>query len=165
MTLYYSATAILLIVFAVFFYLTAGRHARAVACFKPAFPALARTFFDVAAGKNRPKGLAWIEIRFGPQVLFSEDPNSGRLDAFVEASVAFEPIEGGGMENVAAARERRDAVAVFHFTSSSGRGSAWGAGGKIVFNVSLDQVEGIFNPKYRRIWQFALPKPVAVHPE
>ncbi|RMG38923.1 MAG: hypothetical protein D6725_06390 [Planctomycetota bacterium] len=90
---------------------------------------------------ERPRGLKWGDIRWHDEVRFAvlegdrrgptavEDGGPVVL-AFVSVSVRFEAIEGGGMEDVAAVGEWRDATAVFRFV----RGR-WTTDGQVLFNM------------------------------
>ncbi len=61
----------------------------------------------------------------------------------VGCTIEFEPIEGGGMELVEAAYERREATAVFH---RSQRG--WGTAGRVLFNLTPGQAAQQLGKQY-----------------
>ena len=63
--------------------------------------------------------------------------------AFVPVVVRFEPVAGGEMEEVPAAREPRPATAVFTFE----RGH-WHTAGRVVFNHTPEQAVAAFGPQY-----------------
>lgn len=76
-----------------------------------------------------PRGLRWRSaVRSGAPLL------RGRT-ALQPVTVWFEPVPGGGMEDVPQAREPRPAVAVYRWD-----GRRWAATGKLVFNLSAEQV-------------------------
>jgi hypothetical protein len=61
--------------------------------------------------------------------LFAVD-SKGVLYALVAATISFEAIEGGGMEEVEAVGNLRSATAVFVF-----RRSEWTTDGRVIFNL------------------------------
>lgn len=88
-------------------------------------------FFQLAANSGKPKGLRWERCDFHSPFCFARDRNTGQLSAFVEVTIGFSAIEGGGMEHVAAVSNLRHASAVFHFY----RGR-WGTAGRALFNMT-----------------------------
>ena len=62
--------------------------------------------------------------------LFAVDDATGDLIALVAATVSFEAIEGGGMEDVEAVGNLRSATAVFMH-----RGAGWITDGRVIFNL------------------------------
>lgn len=87
-------------------------------------------FFKAASGLGKPRGLAWRSCDFGPRVLFSRDRVTGDIYALVRVTIAFEPIAGGGMEDVAAAGDLRCASALFEW-----RDATWTTTGRAIFNL------------------------------
>ena len=63
--------------------------------------------------------------------LFATDSDQSALFALVTATIRFEAIEGGGMEEVEAVRNLRGATAVFIF-----RDGHWTTDGRVVFNLN-----------------------------
>ena len=57
------------------------------------------------------------------------------MQALVPVLVRFEPVPGGGLEDVPQAREPRPAVAVF-----APRDGRWVPTGKLVFNLSVEEL-------------------------
>lgn len=88
--------------------------------------------FRVGELKNRvspPRGLRWLGIsRSGAPLL------QGRT-VLQPVTVCFEPVPDGGMEDVPQAREPRQAVAIYTWD-----GRQWSPTGKLVFNLSVEQV-------------------------
>jgi hypothetical protein len=91
-------------------------------------------FLTAANATGKPRGLHWASCRLDPPVLFAADRPSGELYALVGATVSFEAIEGGGMEDVEAVGNLRYATAVFVH-----RGGAWTTDGRAVFNLEPAQ--------------------------
>ena len=88
-------------------------------------------FLDLASATGKPKGLKWEGCEFHAPVALARDRNSRRLTAFVEVTIRFSAIEGGGMEEVEAVSNLRHATAIFHYD----RGQ-WGSGGRALFNMN-----------------------------
>lgn len=124
-----------------------GRDARearqGIADFRRHREMLEAKFFDLASGLGKPRGLRWLRCDWQPDVTFARDVRTKLLTAFVSTEIAFEAIEGGDMEDVAAVGTIRDATAVFHY--QAGR---WGTGGKALFNMNprdaIVRLEGQF---------------------
>jgi hypothetical protein len=91
-------------------------------------------FLTAANATGKPRGLRWVACRFDPAVLFAADRPSGQLYALVGATVSFEAIEGGGMEEVEAVGNLRYATAVFVH-----RHGAWTTDGRALFNLEPAQ--------------------------
>lgn len=99
-------------------------------------------FLDRVQSLGRPRGLKWGDIRWHDEVRFAvlhpPQPEStaagGHSEpvvlAFASVSVRFEAVEGGGMEDVEAVTEWRDATAVFRFI-----GGRWETDGQVLFNM------------------------------
>jgi len=117
---------------------------RAQAEFRFARERLEAKFFDLAARSGKPRGLRWVDVDFvDDEVCFARDRLTGMLAAFVGVNIAFEAIEGGDMEDVAAVSNIRDAAALFHYD-----GQQWGTGGKALFNVSPRQALDRFHQQF-----------------
>ena len=102
--------------------------------FRKQRPQLESQFRQIASTSGKPKGLMWKQIDFEPKIHLVRDRNNGQFSALVAVSIEFEPITGGGMENVAAAFEKRSATALFHHSSKN-----WGTGGRVLFNLEPEQ--------------------------
>lgn len=88
-------------------------------------------FLRVARGREKPRGLRWVSVEPTGEVVFGREIRSGRPVALAGVRVAFEPIAGEDMEDVAAAYEGRDATALFWFD-----GRNWGSDGRVLFNLT-----------------------------
>jgi hypothetical protein len=106
---------------------------------------LEAAFLAAANATGKPRGLRWVSCRFDPAVLFAADRPSDELYALVGATVSFEAIEGGGMEDVEAVGNLRYATAVF-----LQRDGAWTTDGRAVFNLepaqALERFGGALEP-------------------
>ena len=103
---------------------------QAVAEFDAARSALEPAFLAAASATGRPRGLSWTACRLEGAPLFAADRVSDELYALVGATVSFEAVEGGGMEDVEAVGNLRAATAVFVH-----RNGAWTTDGRAVFNL------------------------------
>ena len=92
-------------------------------------------FFQTAAASGKPRGLAWKSCAFQDGMLLARDRANGELVALVGVTIAFEAIEGGGMEDVEAVGNLRAATAVFTYN-----GREWTTGGRAVFNLEPREV-------------------------
>jgi hypothetical protein len=91
---------------------------------------LEHALLPAANATGKPRGLRWISCRLSGPPTFAVDRASGALYALVAVTVAFEAIEGGGMEEVEAVSNLRAATAVFEH-----KGGAWTTEGRVVFNL------------------------------
>jgi len=88
-------------------------------------------FFDLASHSGKPRGLRWTDCSFEDDVTYARNRGTGELCAFVAATIAFEAIEGGLMEDVEAVGNLRAATAVFRLD----RGQ-WQTDGRAIFNLN-----------------------------
>jgi hypothetical protein len=102
--------------------------------FNPRRGELEAAFLAAARKTGKPRGLRWTACRLDPGQLFAVDRTSGELYALVGATISFEAIEGGGMEEVEAVGNLRYATAVFVH-----RDGAWTTDGRAVFNLEPAQ--------------------------
>ena len=86
-------------------------------------------FLKAAAATGKPRGLRWKAVELNGAPLFAVDL-SGRLYALNGATISFEAIEGGGMEDVEAVGNLRSATAVFVH-----RNGEWTTDGRVIFNL------------------------------
>ena len=98
-------------------------------------PELAREFLAAAAATGKPRGLRWKACDLGEKVRFAVDRASGELFALAAATVSFEAVEGGDMEEVEAVGNLRTVTAVFVH-----RNGDWTSDGRAVFNLEPDEV-------------------------
>jgi hypothetical protein len=84
-----------------------------------------------ATASGKPRGLRWVSCRFNDEFTLVRDRATRRLAALIPVTVIFDPIPGGDMEGVPAAKEPRLATAVLHF-----RHGQWVSDGQTLFNVT-----------------------------
>lgn len=88
-------------------------------------------FFELAGNSGKPRGLRWTDCAFDDDVTYARHRHTGELCAFVAVTIAFEAVEGGGMEEVEAVGNLRSATAVFRL--DRGR---WQTDGRAIFNLN-----------------------------
>lgn len=88
-------------------------------------------FLELAGRSGRPRGLRWVDCEFADGVVYARDRKTGQLAAFVAVTIAFEAIEGGGMEEVEAVGNLRAGTAVFRLARDG-----WYTEGRAVFNLN-----------------------------
>ena len=109
----------------------ASRYERARRDFHRCRERLEAKFFQLAGESGKPRGLRWTGCDFDDDVCYARDRRSGELRAFVAVTIAFEAIEGGGMEHVEAVGNLRAATAEFRLID--GR---WQTEGRAIFNLT-----------------------------
>lgn len=109
-------------------------------------PALEDAFFRAASTSGKPRGLRWKSLEWQPGVEFARERATGQLAALVGVIIAFEAIEGGDMEGVAAVGNLRVASAVFFFHQG-----AWHTTGKTIFNLTPEEAISHFGAQYERV--------------
>jgi hypothetical protein len=109
----------------------ASRYERARRDFHRCRERLEAKFFQLASNSGKPRGLRWTSCDFDDDVSYARDRRSGELRAFVAVTIAFEAIEGGGMEHVEAVGNLRAATAEFRLVD--GR---WITEGRAIFNLN-----------------------------
>ncbi len=92
-------------------------------------------FLSAAAATGKPRGLHWKQCDLGETRLFATDLANGELIALVGATISFEAIAGGDMEDVEAVGNLRFATAIFVH-----RQEKWSTDGRVVFNLEPAQV-------------------------
>lgn len=93
-------------------------------------PELAPAFLAAAGATGMPRGLRWKACELGQDVQFATDRTTGELFALALATVSFEAISGGDMEEVEAVGNLRTVTAVFVY-----RDGGWTTDGRAVFNL------------------------------
>jgi hypothetical protein len=88
-------------------------------------------FVQRAAACGKPRGLRWTDCDFSNDVTYARDRRSGRLSALVAVTIAFEAIEGGGMEENENVGNLRAASAVFNYDQTR-----WTTDGRAIFNLN-----------------------------
>ena len=76
-------------------------------------------------------GLRWSDCSFDDEVTYARHRQGGELLHFVAVTIAFEAIEGGGMEEVEAVSNLRAATAVFRLDHGK-----WQTDGRAIFNLN-----------------------------
>jgi hypothetical protein len=107
-----------------------ARRQAAMRAFAGRRPELAREFLAAANATGMPRGLRWKACDLGQKVRFAIDRTTGELFALAAATVSFEAIEGGDMEEVEAVGNLRTVTAVF-----MDRDGSWTTDGRAVFNL------------------------------
>jgi hypothetical protein len=90
--------------------LFARRMERALRTFVRDRPKLESLFFEKAASSGKPRGLAWKSCAFQNGVTLARDRANGEVVGLVGVTIAFEAVEGGGMEEVEAVGNLRGAL-------------------------------------------------------
>ncbi len=95
---------------------------------------LSEQFLAAAGATGKPRGLIWKGCEFSGEPLFAIDRVTGELYALLTATISFEAIAGGDMEDVEAVGNLRCATAIFVY-----RDHAWTTDGRAVFNLEPAQ--------------------------
>jgi hypothetical protein len=103
-------------------------------------------FFATAAASGKPRGLRWKECQWDDALAAICEKNTGQLLALVGVTIAFEAVEGGDMEGLAAVGNLRNATAVFFLHEGE-----WRTSGRAVFNLNPDEAAAHFGQQYERI--------------
>ncbi len=98
-----------------------------------------------ASASGLPRGLRWLKCRITGDAVLVRDTATGGIVALVPVLIDFEPVEGGEMEDVPAAKEPRPVTAVFTFHNGN-----WHTAGRVVFNHTPEQTVGAF-PELQRL--------------
>jgi hypothetical protein len=97
-------------------------------------------FVQLAENSGKPRGLRWSNCEFADDVSYARDRKSAGLTAMVACTIAFEAIEGGGMEEVEAVGNLRAATAVFAFQNNR-----WTTDGRAIFNLNPTEAIAYYN--------------------
>jgi uncharacterized membrane protein YbhN (UPF0104 family) len=108
---------------------------RAAADFVRDTPQLQEDFRAAANVSGKPRGLRWKACEFQGPLLLARDRVNGKLVGLIGATVSFEAIAGGGMEEVEAVGNLRAVTAIFTWS-----GFDWTTSGRPVFNLEPRQV-------------------------
>lgn len=108
--------------------------ASAMASFGGQRAALERLFLQQAQATGKPRGLRWVQCELTGTPVFARDRQSGEIVALVEATIGFEAIPGGDMEDVEAVGNLRSGTVVFVH-----RKGIWTSDGRAVFNLNPEQ--------------------------
>ncbi|MDC0935686.1 hypothetical protein OAS39_05325 [Pirellulales bacterium] len=112
----------------------AARRKLAALEFRDRREELAKEFLEAAAATGKPRGLRWKSCELHDDLQLAADRATGELLALIGATIAFEAIEGGGMEDVEAVGNLRCVSAVFVH-----RAGQWSTDGRAVFNLQPEQ--------------------------
>jgi threonine/homoserine efflux transporter RhtA len=108
---------------------------RAAADFARYVPKLQEDFRAAANTSGKPRGLRWKACEFQGPLYLARDRANGELIGLVGATISFEAIEGGGMEEVEAVGNLRAVTAILTWS-----GFDWTTTGKAVFNLEPREV-------------------------
>src|SRR5690606_25997461 len=97
-------------------------------------PDLSELFLAVANATGKPRGLRWKSCDLEGEPIFARDRASGEIFALAGATIGFEAIAGGDMEDVEAVGNIRYISAVFVF-----RDGRWQTDGRAIFNLEPAQ--------------------------
>lgn len=124
----------------------AGDPRRAAGQFDREREGLRAAFFQAAATSGKPRGLAWKSLDWHEGLTLVRERGTRRLAALVGVTIAFEAVEGGDMEGVAAVGQLRHGSATFFYH----RG-AWHTTGKAIFNLTPDEAVARMADQYERL--------------
>ena len=102
---------------------------RAIPLFAEQRGELSARFLEAAAATGKPRGLRWKAVELSGSPLFAVD-RADVLYSLVGATISFEAIAGGAMEDVEAVGNLRSATAVFVH-----RDGQWTSEGRVIFNL------------------------------
>ncbi len=91
-------------------------------------------FCKAAEASGKPRGLHWKACELHDDALFAIDRVNGELFAMVGATIHFEAVAGGAMEDVEAVSNLRYATTLF--VHRQGR---WSTDGLVLFNLEPTQ--------------------------
>jgi hypothetical protein len=92
-------------------------------------------FLRAAQASGKPRGLHWRQCELGKQLILARDRANGEIVGLSAATIQFEAIAGGNMEDVEAVGNLRAATAIFTFD-----GDHWNTQGRAVFNLEPREV-------------------------
>lgn len=95
---------------------------------------LSEQFLRAANATGKPRGLHWKSCELVGQPLLATDKKSGEILALNGASIGFEAIPGGDMEEVEAVSDIRYVTVVFVY-----RDGKWQADGRAIMNLEPAQ--------------------------
>jgi hypothetical protein len=108
----------------------AAQRERAIQQFDHQRSDLVKQFLATAAATGKPRGLRWKSVDLTGRPVFATDLATGDLVALIAATISFEAIEGGDMEDVEAVGNLRSATAVFVAHNGD-----WATDGRVIFNL------------------------------
>lgn len=102
---------------------------------------LTQVFLAAANATGKPRGLRWISCELVGQPLFATDHSTGEIYGLSGATIGFEAIPGGDMEEVEAVGDIRYVTAIFVY-----RNNKWQSDGRAIFNLEPAQALERLNP-------------------
>ena len=100
--------------------LFASRRARALRQFRGDRDALRAAFLEAAGASGKPRGLRWRDLQLDDRLVLARDRANGEWVGLAGATISFEAVAGGDMENVEAVGNLRAGTAVFTMESPAG---------------------------------------------
>jgi hypothetical protein len=92
-------------------------------------------FLQAAGASGKPRGLLWKKCEFQDGLVLARDRATGEIVGLVPATIRFEAVRGGDMEDVEAVGNLRAATAVLTW-----KRGAWTTQGRTVFNLEPREV-------------------------
>lgn len=92
--------------------------------------ALTEKFLAAANATGKPRGLRWVGCELHGTPLFAVDRASQELLALSGATISFEALPGGDMEEVEAVGDIRYVTVIFIY-----RNDSWTSDGRAIFNL------------------------------
>ena len=96
---------------------------------------LQEDFRAAANVSGKPRGLRWKSVEFQDRIVLARDRANGELVGLAGATIAFEAVAGGDMEEVEAVGNLRAGTAILSWS-----GHAWTTAGKAAFNLEPREV-------------------------
>jgi hypothetical protein len=109
-------------------------YQRAIDEFPSQAAGLSQIFLDAANATGKPRGLRWMSCELQGEPVFATDHATGEIYGLSGASIGFEAIPGGDMEDVEAVGDIRYVSAVFVY-----RNQKWQSDGRAIFNLEPAQ--------------------------
>lgn len=101
-------------------------------------------FLELGRSRGMADGAAWIDCEFEGDSQFARHIHSGRLVAFIEVTVHFEP--GPETADTEAIGANRQATAVFQYHHGQ-----WGTNGRALFDMTPSEALEHFSGEYQRV--------------
>jgi hypothetical protein len=95
---------------------------------------LSELFLTAANATGKPRGLRWKSCELQGEPIFATDRNTGEIYGLSGATIGFEAVAGGDMEDVEAVSDIRYVTAVFVY-----RDGRWQTDGRAIFNLEPAQ--------------------------
>ncbi len=93
-----------------------------------------KKFLAAANTTGKPRGLRWVSCELQGQPIFATNEATNEIFGLSGATIGFEAIPGGDMEEVEAVGDIRYVTAVFQY-----RNSKWQTDGRAIFNLEPAQ--------------------------